>query len=130
MRERILLVEDNPDNMKLLRWTVEDAGYDYECATTAEEALETLERMSFELVLMDISLPGMSGKAATRKIRNDAKLKDLPVIAVTAHAVLEEESAIWDSGVNDVVTKPIDETTLLNAIRRSLSSEAPEAANG
>jgi CheY-like chemotaxis protein len=126
VRERILLVEDNPDNMKLLRWTVEDGGYDYVCATTAEEAMETLQRMSFELVLMDISLPGMSGKAATRRIRNDAKLKDLPVIAVTAHAILEEESAIWDSGVTDVITKPIDEATLLNAIRRSLSSETSD----
>jgi len=59
-----------------------------------------------------------------RQLFSSSALESLPVIAVTAHAILEEESAIWDSGVNDVVTKPIDEATLLDAIRRSLRSGA------
>ncbi len=120
MSARILIVEDNADNMKLLCWMLEDAGYRYDCAATAEEALRVLEHEAHDLVLMDVSLPGMDGTEATRRLRRDARFEKLPVIAVTAHAILEEEEHIWKAGVTALVTKPVEESALLEEIQKSL----------
>lgn len=120
MSPKILVVEDNPDNMKLVAWALEDAGYEFEGVGSAEAALEALARGAFGLVLMDVSLPGMDGKEATRRIRADARTAGLPVIAVTAHAVTGEAEAIMAAGVSALVTKPIDEAVLLDAIRTLL----------
>jgi CheY-like chemotaxis protein len=117
MSAKILVVEDNPDNMRLFAWTLEDEGYDYKGVGSAEEALQVLESGPCDLVLMDISLPELDGKEATRRIRAHPRLARLPVIAVTAHAVKGETEAIMASGVNAVVTKPIDESLLLETIR-------------
>jgi two-component system cell cycle response regulator DivK len=116
----ILVVEDNPDNRKLFAWMLEDEGYAIEEAVTAEDGLEALRHRPFDLVLMDISLPGMDGKEATRRIRADLGLAHLPVIAVTAHAIKGEDAAIMASGVDALITKPIDETDLSRTIRTLL----------
>jgi two-component system, cell cycle response regulator DivK len=121
MTAKILVVEDNPDNMRLFAWTLEDEGYCWEGTDSAEEALELLAHKTFDLVLMDISLPVMDGKEATRRIRADPRLKGLPVIAVTAHAIKGEDEAIRGSGVDAIVTKPIDESLLLETIRLFLA---------
>ena len=120
MNTQILVVEDNADNMKLITWALEDAGHGYRGVETAEEALALLEQHAFDLVLMDISLPGMDGKEATRQLRRNPKFATLPIIAVTAHAIKEEEQAIRDCGVNQMLTKPIDETQLLDTIEAML----------
>jgi CheY-like chemotaxis protein len=120
MSARILVVEDNVDNMKLFAWTLEEEGFDWEGVSTAEEALEALESRPYDLVLMDISLPGLDGKEATRRIRAHARLSRMPVIAVTAHAVTGDAEAILDSGVDAIVTKPIDESLLMDTIRSRL----------
>jgi CheY-like chemotaxis protein len=120
MRGTILVVEDNPDNMKLLAWALEDEGYAFEGAASAEEALLALERRHFDLVLMDISLPGMDGMEATRRLRADPRFASLPVIAVTAHAVQGEAERILDAGASALITKPIDEAGLLESIRSHL----------
>jgi two-component system, cell cycle response regulator DivK len=128
MNPMILVVEDNVDNMRLFAWTLEDEGYCFEGVRSAEEALQVLDQRSFDLVLMDISLPGMDGKEATRRIRAIPRLARLPVIAVTAHAIKGEDAAILASGVDALVTKPIDEALLLRTIRTSL--ERTEVALG
>ncbi len=120
----ILVVEDNLDNMKLVAWTLEDEGYAFEAAGSAEQALVALEQRHFDLVLMDVSLPGMDGKEATRWIRAHPRLADLPVIALTAHAIKGEDQAILASGVSALVTKPIDEPLLLATIRCCLPTGA------
>jgi CheY-like chemotaxis protein len=121
MSHSILVVEDNADNRKLFEWLLEDEGYAFECVPTAEEGLEALDVRPFSLVLMDVSLPGMDGKEATRRIRANPRLAGLPVLAVTAHAVKGEAEAILASGVTGLVTKPIDEARLLDAIRGALA---------
>lgn len=121
MSQKILAIEDNSDNMKLFQWALEDEGYDFTGAGSAEEGLDLLEHQVFDLIVMDISLPGMDGKEATRRIRNDPRFRDLPIIAATAHAVKEEESAIRNSGVSALVTKPIDETLFLDTITTLLA---------
>jgi two-component system cell cycle response regulator DivK len=127
MSATILVVEDNPDNMKLISWTLEDEGYEFVAVGSAEEALEVLERQPFDLVLTDISLPGMDGKEATRRMRKNPKFATLPIIAVTAHAVKGEDAAILASGVSALVTRPIEEQLLLRTIRSCLQQEV---ANG
>ncbi|HMB06447.1 MAG TPA: response regulator [Isosphaeraceae bacterium] len=119
----ILVVEDNSDNMKLFAWTLEDEGLPFEGVGTAEEALAALERRRFDLVLMDISLPGMDGKEATRRLRAHPRFARLPIIAVTAHAVRGEVEAILAAGISALVTKPIDEAVLMQTIRRCLPGD-------
>ena len=116
MNPAILVIEDNPDNRKLVTWILEDEGYDVTCSETAEIGIEALLAGNFQAVLMDISLPGMDGTEATRKIRAMETYKNLPIIALTAHAIKGEKEKIMDSGVNDLITKPVDEEQLLKRL--------------
>jgi two-component system, cell cycle response regulator DivK len=122
MTGSILVVEDNPDSLKLIAWALEDEGYAFQSVGNAEDAIELLGHERFGLVLMDISLPGMDGKEATRRIRANPGTASLPVIAVTAHAVMGEADSILASGVSALITKPIDEIRLLDAIAALLSA--------
>ncbi len=128
MSYRILVVEDNLDNTKLVTWLLEDESWEYECATTAEEGLELVRMKPFDVVLMDISLPGMNGDEATKLIRQDPAYQTLPIIALTAHAVADEREKILTSGVNALVTKPIDETALVDVIKQALNGELCHAS--
>jgi two-component system cell cycle response regulator DivK len=109
----ILMVEDNADNADLATWMLEDANYVVTVAPTAEVGLALLEANSYAIILMDISLPGMDGKDAIRLIRENPRIQGMPIIALTAHAVLNERDDIMASGANCIVTKPIDEDLLL-----------------
>lgn len=121
MSGKILIIEDNPDNSKLVCWMLEDEGFEVSCAETAERGLELLRQEEFSLILMDISLPGISGKEATRRIRQAPNLQAIPILALTAHAIDTELRSILDSGVNSVLTKPVNEEQLLTQIRQYLS---------
>jgi CheY-like chemotaxis protein len=129
MSARILVVEDNPDNMRLFAWTLEDEGFEWDGVSSAEEALESVKQQKYDLIIMDISLPIMDGKEATRRIRLDARMRALPVIAVTAHAVKGEEEAILASGVDAIMTKPIDEARLLETIHFFLHRTESEVSH-
>lgn len=116
--KRILMVEDNTDNVDLATWMLEDAGYDVTAALSAEEGLELLAKHAYSAVLMDISLPGIDGKEAIKRIRANEKLKHLPVMALTAHAILNERDAILASGADCIITKPIDEDAFLHQLEK------------
>jgi len=116
----ILAIEDNPDNMELFAWILEDEGFAFQGVGSAEEGLACLERGKFDLVLMDIALPGIDGKEATRRIRASPRFARLPVIAVTAHASKRETEEILAAGVTSVVTKPVEHARLIQAIRSGL----------
>ncbi|MCG8672659.1 MAG: response regulator [Pseudomonadales bacterium] len=113
MAKRILVVEDNPDNMKLVTWILEDEGYDITSAFTGEDCIDLANQQEFDLVLMDISLPGMDGKEATKQLRNTERYKNIPIIALTAHAIKGEDEEIMQSGVDELITKPLDEELLV-----------------
>ncbi|WP_053981341.1 response regulator [Marinagarivorans algicola] len=117
----ILMIEDNADNADLATWMLEDAGYCVTTAQTAEEGLALLDKNPYKLVLMDISLPGMDGKQAIQLIRANEQQKHLPVIALTAHAILNERDAILASGADCIVTKPIDESLLLSRLEEMIA---------
>lgn len=120
----ILVVEDNPDNRKLVAWLLEDIDATFQAVESAEEAFPALESRRFDLVLMDISLPGMDGKEATRRLRRDPRYAELPIVAVTAHAIETEKQAIRDCGVTALITKPIIESDFFDVVRGCLGLSA------
>ena len=118
--KKIAVVEDNPDNRLLVRVILEPL-YEVVEYETGFAALEGLPKEKPDLVLLDISLPEMDGTEVLRRMRADAQLQSLPVIALTAHAMAGDREKFLGAGFNDYVTKPIvDETILLDAIQRLL----------
>jgi len=116
----IAVVEDNADNRLLLHAILGDA-YDIDEYEAGAAALEGFARSRPDLVLLDISLPGMDGVEVLSRIRADERLRDLPVIALTAHAMAGERENYLAAGFDDYIAKPIvDERVLLRAITRVL----------
>ena len=108
MSARILIVDDNPVNLKLARNVLEIEGYTVDGTVDAEDALVYLGTHSPDLILMDIALPGMDGLALTRKLKADPRWRAIPVIALTAFAMLTDERQARDAGCDGYITKPID----------------------
>lgn len=118
---KIAVVEDNPDNRLLVQALLEDR-YEISEYETGVEAVEGLQADRPDLILLDISLPEMDGPEVLAWIRQQDDLKDVPVIALTAHAMAGDREKFMKQGFNDYVTKPIvDEDVLLEAIERWLS---------
>lgn len=118
--KKIALVEDNPDNRLLVRVILESL-YEVTEYETGFAALEGLQKQKPDLVLLDVSLPEMDGTEVLRRIRADADLRELPVIALTAHAMAGDREKYLATGFDEYVTKPIvDETLLLDAIKKLL----------
>ena len=113
---RTLVVEDNDINQMVARGYLERMGHACECVATAEQAFELLERDVFDVVLMDVNLPGMSGSDATRKLRSHPKLSNLPVIGISAHVQEEDIAAHLDAGMDCFVAKPISPVRLAQAL--------------
>jgi Response regulators consisting of a CheY-like receiver domain and a winged-helix DNA-binding domain len=126
MNAHILVVEDNPDNSKLVSWILEDEGYEVTCVESGERCLALLDKGSFDLILMDISLPGISGKEVTRRIRQIPRLQKLPILALTAHAIEAEQQSILHSGVDDLLTKPLNDDQLLKVIQRYVGVDSAQ----
>ncbi len=104
---KILLVEDNLVNRKVATGLLKRAGHDVTCAENGLEALNALEKDVFDLVLMDIQMPVMDGMEATRRIRTQPKYENLPIIAMTAHAMKGDREKCLNAGMSDYITKPI-----------------------
>lgn len=128
---RILLVEDNEINQQVAREILDDAGLVVVIAEDGSEAVGAVKEHEFDAVLMDIQMPIMDGYQAAREIRKDERLMDLPIIAMTAHAMSGDREKSLEAGMNDHVTKPIDPGELLTALARwikprpGLGGEAP-----
>jgi two-component system cell cycle response regulator DivK len=104
---RILVVEDNPRNLKLVRDVLQHAGYEVIEATTGEDGVRLAGEQSPDLILMDLQLPGIDGAEALRQIRARAPTREVPVVAVTAFAMDDDRQRAFDSGFNGYVEKPI-----------------------
>jgi len=121
----IAVVEDNADNRLLLQALLADH-YDLVEFDNGIDALAGLTASLPDLVLLDISLPGMDGNEILSRIRADAYLRALPVIALTAHAMAGDREKYLSAGFNDYITKPIvDETVLMGAIEHWLAKGTP-----
>lgn len=122
MKHKIAVVEDNPDNRLLVQAILEDHYEitEYEAGT---EAVAGISADPPDLVLLDISLPGMDGTEVLERLRADERLEGIPIIALTAHAMSGDREKYIELGFSDYVTKPIvDEDVLLDAINRWLTA--------
>jgi signal transduction histidine kinase/CheY-like chemotaxis protein len=127
---RILLTEDNLLNQQVACDMLEDAGALVTVASNGAEALELLHQKDFDCVLMDIQMPEMDGLEAVKRIRADLALCALPVIALTANARSEEREHYIASGMNDVISKPIDSTRLFEILLKwvTLPESGPQVS--
>src|SRR5437868_15185729 len=116
--ESILVVDDEPANLKLLTVLLSSHGYQVHEATTGEEALEMVAKIRPRLVLADIQLPGMDGLEMTRRLKSNPETKDTVVVAVTAFAMKGDEQKALDAGCDGYITKPIDVTSLPRVLRK------------
>jgi len=108
MSKKILVVEDNDRNRRLLKILLQARGYVVVEASSGKEALEYLEAQKPDLILMDIQLPNMDGLTLTKQIKSDEKTKDIPIVAVTAYAMKGDKERILEAGCNAYVSKPIN----------------------
>ncbi len=116
--EIILCVEDNEINLEILEAIIKNYGFHLLTASSGEEALSLLEKYQVDIILMDIQMPVMSGYELTKLIRENERLKDIPIIAMTAHAMESDRKQCLDAGMNDFIPKPIDIKKLIGVISR------------
>ncbi len=120
----ILLVEDNEMNRDMLSRRLARKGYDVSIAVDGGEGVRRAQEEQPDLILMDMSLPVLDGWEATRQIKTDPATAEIPVIALTAHAMSGDEAKCREAGCDDFDTKPVDLKRLLGKIERWLPSPA------
>ena len=121
----ILVIEDNKLNMKLVNGLVKIGKYRMIEAIDAESGIELIREQRPDLVLMDIQLPGMDGLSATKIIKEDPELKDIPIVALTSYAMQGDEEKALAAGCTGYITKPIDTRNFLKTISQYLKDENP-----
>jgi signal transduction histidine kinase/DNA-binding response OmpR family regulator len=114
---RLLVVEDNEINQQVAKEILEGAGLNITLANNGQEAVNAVKEKEYDAVLMDVQMPVMDGYTATREIRKDGRFKELPIIAMTAHAMAGDEDKSLEAGMNGHVTKPIDPDQLFATLQ-------------
>ena len=118
---RILVVEDNPKNLKLVRDVLQFSGYDVIEATSGEDGVRLAKQERPDLILMDLQLPGIDGTEALRQIRENDDGDGVPVVAVTAFAMSEDRDRAYAAGFNGYMEKPISVRTLQQKVHDFLT---------
>ncbi|WP_268796955.1 response regulator [Pseudomonas huanghezhanensis] len=122
---QILIVEDNAANMRLACLLLNNAGHDVLCAADAETGLALARELQPQLVLMDLQLPGMDGLAATSLLKKDARTAAIPVVALTAMAMKEDEEKTRLAGCDAYIVKPLRYQELYRVIDTLLQNTSP-----
>jgi signal transduction histidine kinase/CheY-like chemotaxis protein len=128
-QRRILVVEDNAVNQKVVSAMLTKRGYVLELAGNGAIAIQKLTDGKFDVVLMDVQMPVMDGIEATRRIRQDPRLKSIPIVAMTAHAMQGDKERCFEAGMNDYVSKPVQVQSLTRAIENVLAGLHGESAH-
>jgi CheY-like chemotaxis protein len=123
--QRILVVDDNVANAALISFLLTTHGYDVRSAADAAEALALVDAFAPHLILMDVQLPGMDGLSLTRKLKADAKTRDILIVAVTAYAMKGDDERARAAGCDGYVSKPIDTRTLPGVVADFLGATHP-----
>ena len=113
---KILYVEDNPDNVYMLTRRLKKKGFELIIAGDGQEGIDKAVEENPDLILMDLSLPTMDGWTATAEIKKIEEVKDIPIIALSAHAMPEHRDRAIKAGCSDYDTKPVDIKRLLSKI--------------
>jgi CheY-like chemotaxis protein len=119
-KKKILVIEDNELNMKLIRAILLIGEFKILEADSAETGLVLAQQKHPDLILMDIQLPGMDGLTATRKIKKDSILKDIPILALSGYAMKEDIDEATKAGCAGYITKPIDTRNFLDMLNQHL----------
>ena len=120
---RVLIIDDNPVNLKLVAYLVKAQGHDVDTAIDADSALASLHARRPDVILMDLQLPGVDGLELTRRIKSDPATAGIAIIAVTAYAMKGDRERAFEAGCDDYVTKPIDTRALPAVIARHLGRQ-------
>jgi two-component system, cell cycle response regulator DivK len=123
MKKRILIVEDNDLNLKLFRDLLTAHGYETIETKEGVEAINLTRDQRPDLILMDIQLPEVSGLDVTRRLKADESIRSIPIIAVTAFAMKDDEEKILSAGCEAYISKPISIVPFLNTVRRFLGEQ-------
>jgi CheY-like chemotaxis protein len=127
MRAKILIIEDNEQNLYLATFLLERNGHEIVQARSGGEGIALAARIRPDLILLDIQLPGMDGYAVARALRQDAALKDVPIVAVTSYAMVGDRERALEAGCNAYIEKPINPETFASEIEKSLTARPPGA---
>ncbi|MGE4470654.1 MAG: response regulator [Desulfovibrio sp.] len=119
---RVLLVEDNAINQQVAQEILQSAGINPDIAANGQEAVQMVFESEYDAVLMDIQMPGMDGYQATRMIRSSPEYADLPIIAMTAHALAADQKKSREAGMDDYISKPINPDQLVQTLNRWLKN--------
>jgi CheY-like chemotaxis protein len=122
MTKRILVVEDNPDNRILITDVLASMGYEVLVAEDGEQGVKQAEANIPDLIMMDLSLPKKDGWTAAREIKENPALKSIPIIALTAHAMVGDREKALQAGCDDYISKPIDLRELSSKLKRFLET--------
>ena len=128
--EPILIVDDNPANLKLARVLLASEGYEVRTAIAAEEAVEVLEQFRPRLILMDIQLPGMDGLELTRRLKADPRMRGVVIVALTAYAMKGDQQRVLAAGCDAYISKPIDTRRLAAQVADLLARPAKAGLPG
>ncbi|RKZ53163.1 MAG: hypothetical protein DRR16_11935 [Candidatus Parabeggiatoa sp. nov. 3] len=123
---RILLVEDNAINQQVAQETLESEGLMVEIANNGKKAIAMIGKTDFDAILMDVQMPEMDGYEATRLIRENPQYSELPIIAMTAHAMSGDKEKCLAAGMNDYITKPIEVDRLFSSLKKWVTPQSSE----
>jgi DNA-binding response OmpR family regulator len=126
-KKKILAVDDDATALGALRQILVQKGYDVSTAPNGHDALTALRNSTFDLVILDVSMPGLSGYEVCRKIRQEDKTRDVPVIFLTAKGMLVDMTEGEEAGSDLYLVKPVLATKLLNMVGMFLSEDTPLA---
>lgn len=124
--KNVLVIEDNPDNLRLITYALEHAGYAVISAGTGEEGVEMAIRTKPFFIIMDINLPGIDGLEATRRIRASGADGTIPIIAITSFAMYGDRDKVLEAGCTGYFEKPIDPLTIVQTIHRVIGVKDDE----
>ena len=124
MGSRILVIEDNPTNLELMTYLLKAFGHETLVARDGEEGIEVALQMCPDLILCDIALPKLDGYSVARRLKTDARLARVPLIAVTASAMVGDRDKVIATGFDGYITKPITPETFVSEVESYLHGKA------
>lgn len=120
MKGKILVIEDNEQNLYLVRYILERNGYEVFTAPDGRSGIEEASSLQPDLILLDIQLPEMDGYAVARNLRRNPALENTPIVAVTSYAMVGDREKVMEAGCDGYIEKPIDPDTFVSQIERHL----------
>ena len=126
-KQRILIVEDNLDNLHIYTAILEFRGYEVLSAGDGPSGLQKVRDERPDLVLMDVSIPGIDGWTVTRSLKRDPATTGIPIIMLTAHALASDREMAYDTGANGYIPKPADPGSVVDIVARTLREPGFEA---